>query len=51
MSKSPPTVPGDKTICLPIADEKEYGSLVKNTKAFRKYLDDQINLHPELFPK
>ena len=51
MSKSPPTVPGDNTICLPIADEKEYGSLVKNTKAFRKYLDDQINLHPELFPK
>jgi hypothetical protein len=50
MSKSLPTVPGDKTICLPIADEKEYGTLIKQTKAFRKYLDDQIKLHPELFP-
>jgi hypothetical protein len=50
MSKSLPTIPGDKTICLPIADEKEYSTLVKQTKAFRKYLDEQIKLHPELFP-
>ena len=51
MKKTLPTVPGDKTICLPIADEKEYTKLIKQTKAFRKYLDEQIALHPELFPK
>jgi hypothetical protein len=51
MSKLPPTIQGDKTICLPIADEKEYATLVKQTKAFRQYLDQQIALHPELFPK
>jgi hypothetical protein len=51
MSKLPPTIPGDKTICLPIADEKEYATLVKQTKAFRQYLDQQIALHPELFPR
>lgn len=50
MSKSPPTTPGDKTICLPIGEEKEYATLVKQTKVFRKYLDEQIALHPELFP-
>ena len=51
MKKSIPTVPGDKTICFPVADEKEYDKLIKQTKAFRKYLDEQIALHPELFPK
>jgi len=50
MNKSPATIPGDKTICLPITNEKEYATLVKQTKAFRKYLDEQIALHPELFP-
>lgn len=50
MSKSPATIPGDKTICLPITNEKEYATMVKQTKAFRKYLDEQIVLHPELFP-
>ena len=51
MSKSPATILGDKTICLPIADQKKYATLVKQTKAFRKYLDEQIALHPELFPR
>ena len=51
MSKLPVTIPGDKTICLPVADEKEYATLVKQTKAFRKYLDEQIARHPELFPR
>ena len=32
MKKSLPTVPGDKTICLSIADEKEYAKLIKQTK-------------------
>lgn len=51
MSKRVPTVPGEKTICLIITDEKEYATLVKQTKKFRKYLDEQIAIHPELFPR
>lgn len=42
--------PGDKTICLPIPDSTSYDTLVDDTKAFRQYLDQQIQAHPELFP-
>ena len=38
VKKSIATVPGDKTICFPVVDDKEYVKLVNNTKAFRKYL-------------
>ena len=38
VKKSITTVPGDKTICFPVVDDKEYIKLVKNTKVFRKYL-------------
>jgi hypothetical protein len=44
------TVPGDKTICLPIADGVDYDQLVKDRKRFRPYLDSLIAQHPELFP-
>lgn len=40
---------GDKTICLPIADELAYDSLVEDREAFRQYLNQQIAAHPELF--
>jgi hypothetical protein len=50
MSNPVSTVPGDKTICLPIADSMDYDKLVKDRKAFRQYLDQQITQHPELFP-
>ena len=46
MKKSIPTVLGDKKSCLTVADEKEYGKLVKQTKVFWKYLDEQIALRP-----
>ena len=41
---------GDKTICLPIADDLDYATLVADREAFRQYLDQQIAAHPELFP-
>lgn len=50
MSKTVTTVPGDKTICLPIAEGVDYEQLVKDRKAFRQYLDDLIANHAELFP-
>lgn len=50
MSEDVSTVPGDKTICLPIGDGVEYDTLVQDRKAFRQYLDQQIAQHPELFP-
>ena len=50
MSDAVSTVPGDKTICLPIAASIDYESFVKDRHAFRKYLDQSIAEHPELFP-
>lgn len=40
---------GDKTICLPMGEDVDYEELVKDTQAFRVYLDGQIAEHPELF--
>lgn len=45
------TTAGDKTICLPIAEGEAYEALVKNTQAFRAYLDKLIAEKPELFPR
>lgn len=42
---------GDKTICLPIEAGIDYDSLVEDREAYRIYLDEQINKHPELFPE
>jgi len=42
---------GDKTICLPIADDRDYATLVEDREVFRRYLDEQIAAHPELFPE
>jgi hypothetical protein len=44
------TIAGDKTICLPIAADIDYERLVKDTSAFRVYLDKMITTRPELFP-
>jgi hypothetical protein len=41
---------GDKSICLPIETKIDYEALVKNTPAFREYLNQQIAVHPEVFP-
>ncbi|MBT9317295.1 hypothetical protein [Leptothoe spongobia] len=42
---------GDKTICLPIADDIDYDQLVEDRDAYREYLNEQIASHPELFPE
>jgi hypothetical protein len=44
------TTAGDKTICVPIGEGEDYEALVKDTKAFRVYLDKLIGEMPELFP-
>ncbi|NEP54858.1 MAG: hypothetical protein F6K65_41175 [Moorea sp. SIO3C2] len=44
-------IAGDKTICLPIADDIEYEQLVEDRAAYREYLNQQIASHPELFPE
>jgi hypothetical protein len=38
-----------KRICIPI-ERAEYEQILGDRAAFRKYLDDQIAQHPELFP-
>ena len=42
---------GDKTIRLPISNDIDYGQLVEDREAYRRYLDRQIADHPELFPE
>lgn len=44
------TTPGDKTICLPLPDGVDYKTWIEDSKSFRRYLDEQIATHPELFP-
>jgi hypothetical protein len=42
--------PGDKTICIPVPEGMDYDEWVKDTETFRKYLDELIENHRELFP-
>lgn len=44
-------IAGDKTICLPMAEEVDYSALVEDRDAFRQYLNEEIRAHPELFPE
>ena len=39
MKSKKSVTPEDKTICLPIAEDIDYESLVEDRKAFRRYLD------------
>lgn len=41
---------GNKTICLAIAADIDYDSLVEDRSAYQEYLEHQIKQHPELFP-
>ena len=50
MKSKQSVTPGDKTICLPIAEGIDYEALVEDRKAFRRYLDRMIWRYPELFP-
>jgi hypothetical protein len=44
------TIAGDKTICPPVPDGVDYDIWIKDHVGFRQYLDEQICIHPELFP-
>jgi hypothetical protein len=41
---------GHKTICVPVASEADYQTLICNGRTFRCFLDHRIAAHPELFP-
>ena len=41
---------GEKTICLPITDKKEYQSIIDDARKFRAYLEESIPEYPEIFP-
>jgi hypothetical protein len=43
-------IAGDKTICLPLPEGIEYAEWIENSAGYRQYLDEQIAVHPELFP-
>jgi len=52
MPAADPTVPpvrGQKIICIPCS-QQQYEQIVGDPERFRKYLDQQIEAHPELFP-
>lgn len=51
VDRKPRGIAGDKTICLPMDENTDYEALVKDTTAFRVYLDQHIQQQPELFPK
>lgn len=41
---------GDQTICLPVESETQYRQIVPDPQAFRLFLGQTLNAHPELFP-
>jgi hypothetical protein len=41
---------GEKTICLPIANEEKYQLIIDDSEKFRAYLENIITEHPEIFP-
>jgi hypothetical protein len=43
-------VRGQKTICIPVPSETDYGKILDDLNQYQAYLDDTIQLHPELFP-
>jgi hypothetical protein len=45
------TTAGDKTICLPVPEGVTYDEWIVDSAGYRKYLDEQIEKHPELFPE
>jgi hypothetical protein len=44
-----PPVRGQKSICIPCS-QQQYEQIAGDAERFRKYLDRQIEAHPELFP-
>jgi hypothetical protein len=44
------TTAGDKTIHLPVPVGVDYEEWIKDSVGYREYLNEQIAVHPELFP-
>ena len=44
------SIRGDKSICLPVENEKQYRDIIFDAEAFRQYVLDKWQKHPELFP-
>ncbi len=44
------SIRGDKSICLPVESEKQYRDIIFNAEAFRQYVIQMGQKHPELFP-
>jgi len=44
------SIRGDKSICLPVENEKQYRDIILDAEAFRQYVLDQWQKQPELFP-
>ncbi len=41
---------GDKSICLPVADEAQYQQIIADNQAFRAYILEVWANHPEILP-
>ena len=44
------SIRGDKSICLPVANEAQYRKIIENNQAFRTYIEQIRAIHPEIFP-
>ena len=49
-NQDPTTFRGDKTICVPFADEEHCERCLRDTTVFRNHLGLTAQRHPELFP-
>ena len=41
---------GDKSICLPVAREAEYKTIINDNNTFRAYILQVLAQYPEIFP-
>lgn len=44
------SIRGDKSICLPVENEKQYRQIIEDANAFRQYIAQTCRQHPEIFP-
>jgi hypothetical protein len=44
------SVRGDKSICLPVASEEEYKTIITENNLFRQHLIQILEKSPEIFP-
>ncbi len=44
------SIRGDKSICLPVENEKQYRQIVKDANVFRQYIAQICSQYPEIFP-